>query len=233
VFTVHAIAQRVSRPLFDVASVKAGDAAGLQSFTLAGGRFFAENTPLREFIKYAWNITDWQLIGAPGWVDSERYTIEAKKPNAGLNIRRDDQLRQMMKSLLADRFSLVLHKEAKNGIVYALTVDKGGLKIPSLPFPADPSAHSGTQFNRFAFVADHSSMADVALILSQRLHYLVLDETGAQGAWSFVADFSNGDPPDVQYLISQLPGKLGLKVERRTGPTDIYVVDQVKRPEPN
>jgi len=67
-----------------------------------------------------------ELQGAPGWVTSDRYTIDAKaeKPETPEMMRGP-----MMQTLLEDRFHLKIHKETKDVPVYELTVAPGGPKL--------------------------------------------------------------------------------------------------------
>ena len=66
------------------------------------------------------------LTGAPAWIDSERYTIDAKPetPQTMPMMRGP-----MMQALLEDRFQLKLHRETREVPVYALTVAKNGAKL--------------------------------------------------------------------------------------------------------
>ena len=67
-------------PAFEVASVKpnkSGDGdsrLGIQP----GGRFIATNVSLRMLIRSAYQLQEFQIVGGPGWIDSERFDIMAK-----------------------------------------------------------------------------------------------------------------------------------------------------------
>jgi uncharacterized protein (TIGR03435 family) len=84
---------------------------------------------------------------APAWISSDLYTIEAKAEGAP---GQSAMLGPMMQSLLEDRFHLKLHREARNGPAYELTVAKGGSRlkinngtcsvdVPSAAVPRDPA----------------------------------------------------------------------------------------------
>jgi uncharacterized protein (TIGR03435 family) len=71
------------------------------------------------------------LAGAPAWVETETFTIEAKPEMPQTN----PMLRgPMLQALLEDRFQLKLHRETRDVPVYALTIAKGG---PKLTPPSD------------------------------------------------------------------------------------------------
>jgi bla regulator protein blaR1 len=124
-------------PKFDVASIKpAGGGSNLppdsvQLNWLMGsarasknGRF-SETVPLSLLIQLAYNVEDFQVLGAPSWTKSDRYAVVAKADgNANF-----EQMRTMLQALLADRFHLALRRETREIPVYELTVAKGGLKI--------------------------------------------------------------------------------------------------------
>lgn len=87
------------------------------------------------------------IEGAPAWISSERYTIEARADGTP---GQPMMLGPMMQSLLEDRFHLKVHRETRSGPAYELTVAKGGSKlkasagsceidVPPAAIPRDPS----------------------------------------------------------------------------------------------
>jgi uncharacterized protein (TIGR03435 family) len=68
---------------------------------------------------------DW-LKGLPGWVRSDKFTIEAKAEGTP---DRKVMLGPMLRALLEDRFNLKLHRATGEAAMYRMTVAKGGLKI--------------------------------------------------------------------------------------------------------
>jgi bla regulator protein BlaR1 len=87
------------------------------------------------------------IEGAPAWMSSDRYTIEAKAEGTP---GQPMMLGPMMQSLLEDRFHLKLHRETRSGPAYELTVAKGGPKlrassgscaidVPPAAVPRDPA----------------------------------------------------------------------------------------------
>lgn len=100
---------------FDVASIRLSDSASPASnslYTDRSGGLHVENYPLRGIILFAYDLRDFELTGAPGWIDTTCYDIVAKtetkteSPQTG-----DDQFRARVRSLLASRFGLVVHHE--------------------------------------------------------------------------------------------------------------------------
>jgi uncharacterized protein (TIGR03435 family) len=131
-------------PTFDAVSVKPGNSAepGMRIQFQPGGRFVATNTPLRNLIILAYQLPisagREAIIGAPNWVDTERYNIEAKAEAEGNPT--GEQNRAMVQSLLADRFKLAAHWETRQLPIYALVLSKAGKAGPQLvPHAADNS----------------------------------------------------------------------------------------------
>jgi uncharacterized protein (TIGR03435 family) len=69
-------------------------------------------------------VKDYQIQG-PDWLNSTRFDVAAKVP---LKIT-EEQGRQMIQKLLADRFNLTIHHDSKEHNVFALVVAKGGPKL--------------------------------------------------------------------------------------------------------
>jgi uncharacterized protein (TIGR03435 family) len=67
-----------------------------------GGR---RGVTARRIILEAYRLTPYQLSGGPGWLDTDAFDLEAKAETANGN-----QLRQMLQTLLAERFQLVVHR---------------------------------------------------------------------------------------------------------------------------
>ncbi len=67
--------------------------------------------------------------GGPGWINSDRYEIDAKAEGP----QSQGMMRgPMLQTLLEDRFKLKLHRETVEVPVYELTVAKGGIKMQEL-----------------------------------------------------------------------------------------------------
>ena len=117
------------RPEFEVASIKLNKSASFGGMLRPGpgGHFSAANIPLQLLITFAYNIKDFQLSGAPPWMASERYDIEAKaEGNPGF-----DGMRQLIQTLFEDRLQFKFHRETKDLPIYALVVAKAGKLHPA------------------------------------------------------------------------------------------------------
>lgn len=96
---------------------------------------------LTDLIVQAWQIKPHQLSG-PDWLSMERFDIQAKLPDGAV----EDQVPQMLRTLLADRFGLKTHTELRTLSAYALIVGKNGpngVKLQPSTLPPDPEPAKG------------------------------------------------------------------------------------------
>ena len=138
---------------FEVASVKPNksDAPPYSNFPLNagdfyvpnGGLFSAKNLPLVTYIFFAYKIQGNQaqslIPQLPGWVLTEHFDIEARADGNPTK----DEMRTMMRSLLADRFKFAVHFEKREVPVLAFVVAKPGKIGPQLQqHPSDENCQS-------------------------------------------------------------------------------------------
>ena len=140
VFAAGWVSAQISRPAFDVTSVKLNTHCapnGPGGGRSAPGRIDLECADLRDLILTAYGIYGnganpasgsfrMQVVGGPDWVDSTRYDIAAKPAGSP---PRSEMYGPMLQSLLEDRFRLKVHRETKEGPVYFLTLAKNGPKL--------------------------------------------------------------------------------------------------------
>jgi uncharacterized protein (TIGR03435 family) len=89
----------------------------------------------------AFDVKGFQIVGGPGWLDAARYDIVATTGKSG-DIS-DAELRPMLQALLADRFALKFHREAREMTAYSLTVVKNGPKLTAHQGAGYSSSSSG------------------------------------------------------------------------------------------
>src|SRR3954469_11907194 len=112
-------------PSFEAATIKPSDPASQGQYIRRqpGGRFSTSNMPVRELVRFAYGVQDFQLDGLPAWTSTEAYDITAKAagdqqpvlPGTG-----PDPLALMLRALLQDRFKLTAHRETREMPIYAL-----------------------------------------------------------------------------------------------------------------
>lgn len=243
--TVSLFAQTVAPPAFEVASVKPAGGGAVGLFTYPGGRIVANSLTLELLIEEAFSIQPFQLAGGPGWIRNDRYTIEARPPaSSGLSSAKpsppdnpNDEQRQLLQTLLADRFQLKVHRETKNGPVYLLV--KGGKEM-RLQEAKDKDARpwagglGGGRISGDGLAGVNISMGGLAARLSEYMGRPVLDQTGLTGSFDFKYDQVSDDPhPDVAAWIVTSLQALGLKLEASRGPVETIVIDHAEKPSEN
>lgn len=198
-------AQTAPELKFEVASVKpspppqAGQVnAGVH---IDGAQVHLAYLSIKDLIRMAYRVKDYQ-IQAPDFTSSDRFDISAKLPSASTR----DQVSEMVQSLLAERFGLKLHRETKEFPVYALVVDKNGLKMTESPADTDVSSvHVTTTSNSSGTtvdlgkgssftIGDHSleahklNMTNLADMLARFEDLPVIDSTATRGVYDFTLD---------------------------------------------
>jgi uncharacterized protein (TIGR03435 family) len=248
-------------PAFEVASVKSnrsGDLA-IRIDRPASDRFVAVNVPLRELIRFAYDLQDVRLAGGPDWIRSERFDIMAKSElalPAWSSTGPPMPLLLMVRTLLADRFGLVVHQETRDLPVYALLVAredrKFGPEITASKLDCESQAAQpacGMRIGPGQMVMSGTPMSQFALVLSNFVQRVVLDRTQLPGTFDFRLSWTpdripQGTPPpgapplppidpNGPSLFAALQEQLGLTLEATRAPLDVLVIDRVERPTPD
>jgi uncharacterized protein (TIGR03435 family) len=218
-------------PSFDVASIRA-DRTGVSgsSISRSGGRITLEHVSLRECIGFAYGIAigrDYQLL-APGWLDFEKFDIVATFPPDVSRAR----VREMLRTMLADRFALRTHYESKTIDSYALLAGRGGPKLTVESSRTDGAFIWGEG----RLTARAISMEGLSERLSGPVFKLgkpVVDMTGIQGVYDFilkwVPDDSIADGNSNPSIFTALHDQLGLRLESRKLSFSILVVDHADK----
>jgi bla regulator protein BlaR1 len=236
-----AFAQAQSARAFDVATVKPVEPDDPRtSIEIQGDRLIASAT-LKALIGFAWDVQDRDITAGPGWIGSIVYHVEGKSETL-LQQNALPQTRQMLQSLLADRFSLAIHRQTRDEPVYHLLLARGGAKLK--PSSENLAPRLGNGRGRIGGTAANTGM--LARMLSGRLGRPVIDKTGLNGNYDFalrwnpapgeVGDGPEDGPaadPGGPSIFSALQEQLGLKLESGRGPVEALVIDHVEKPDAN
>ncbi len=235
-------------PQFDVASIKATDPSAprpgrLQTIfvSTSPGRLTAKNATLKDLIKGAYGLDDYQVSGGLQWIASARFDVEAKT-TSGAN---RDQLLKMLQTLLAERFRLAVHRETKELAVYALVVAKGGPKFHALkPEEAAcwPACEGSPGKLNHLRQSDLPTLARYLTRLGSDLP--VIDKTGLTGHFGLDLDMEkimeaaqNGGPPTNAAIydatVNAMQDELGLKLTPAKASVEMLVIDHAEKPSEN
>ncbi len=194
-------------------------------------------TALR-LIQDGYGLSPHQISGGPDWVRDERFCIEAKSAGPA----EQDQLKIMLRTMLADRFKLVVRHETKEMPVYVMTVAKKGL-LRELK-PGEPTTGgitvqdlAGYEFRTQVdqsvapkVLVDRNTTQGFAAILSDfslELDRPVVDKTGLQGNYMFVMRWTDDD------FRGDLERQFGLRLEAQKAPLPTVVIESMEKPSPN
>jgi uncharacterized protein (TIGR03435 family) len=216
-----------AQPLsFEVATVKPNDPArnpGVTSGYSMNGNILQIVGSLDALIRYAYDVEDTQISGGPQWIDRDIYEVNAKMPAKAIPA----QLKQMMQSLLAERFQLTIHRETRQLPIYSLVVAKGGSKL----HPPDENV-TGSSWGATS-MRGTMDIASFAGHLTSSEHRTVVDNTGLKGYWKFDLHWAADDSTTEASLFTAIQEQLGLKLESTKGPVQVLVIDRAEKPSEN
>ena len=217
VLTAFTAAQSTSPakpPAFEVASVKpntSGDGRVLMT-PQPGGRLNLVNVPLRLMIRYAYRVQDFQVVGGPDWISTARFDVVAKAEGGNPS---QEELQLMLRSLLADRFKLVVRSDKSEMPTYSLVPARadgktgaqlrksdancGPASAPSAPPAPGQLPPCGFNLGFGNLKARGSTMAALASTLSTFAGRIVVDRTGLAGGYDV----------DLNWTPDQIPRPVG------------------------
>jgi uncharacterized protein (TIGR03435 family) len=247
----------VAQPSFEVVSIRVvppntPPTMREQDFTpvLPGGQYIDSRASLFFMIAFAYNVKNAavQMTGLPKWAVDASFAVTAK---AGPDFPKlpptenNEQVRLMLRTMLADRFHLQLHIENRQQRILKFEVAKGGIRIEEADPPVPPAKEGnvivvGANDGGGRMIGNKSTMAGLSRALTLVMNQPVVDETGLKGFYDFDVKWSGDGQPAgfgsaefVGPLISNLQSRLGLRVTKTTGPVEYWVVDHVELPTEN
>jgi uncharacterized protein (TIGR03435 family) len=247
-------------PNFEVATITPNNtnATSMQALIINGRKFLTRASSLGDLISFAYEVQSKQVVNAPDWLEKDRYDIEAVPEQEG--VPNPQQLRIMIKKLLADRFKLTFHHDQREMSAYVLSVGKEGPKLKDtqlkgpLPGIGIRPGNGGITLNMVnAKISDFTGFLQ-SLVLDRP----VVDKTGLQGHYDFQCTFSPDDSqfgghppqfpkqgnnadsgasdtaaPSAPSLYDALQQELGLKLAAEKTSVDVLAIDHVEKPSPN
>jgi len=235
---------------FEVATIRpSAPDEHARSLGWEGRHFLAHYTTMSQMVQFAYNLQAKQVVGAPGWLDSATYDIEAQavagEPTAA-------EFRLMMQHLLAERLGMKMHWEPRMMSAYALVVAKGGAKLQTAKTEdrAKEDIPPGVRIQRMQHlwmrvVGVGGTMPELAAEL-QRVEFdrPVVDRTGIKGEFDFKVTATStkpyfvGEAPDTSdaappSIFTALQEQLGLRLEPAKTAVQCLVVDAIERPSAN
>jgi uncharacterized protein (TIGR03435 family) len=214
---------------------------------MSGGRYELRTATMVDLIRVAYGVDAANVAGGPAWLDTDRFDVIAKVP---ARIQQQDAtpetLQPMLRSLLEDRFKLVVHNDTKALKGYSLTFVKSTpqLKVSkgagetgcSHPQDLQGAAPGTLAYNTYS--CHNMTMGTLA----QTLRMLapgyfganpVVDRTAMNGSWDFEIRWTPrgllaAAGSDGVSLFDSV-ARLGLKLDLQDVPIPVVVVDSVNQ----
>lgn len=228
---------------FDVASIKEWQpnqplprvAIGIR---FSKGSVYAPCSDLWSIVRYAYHLAFAAPInGLSTWAKTQcgpnAFSIDATMPLETT----EDQARQMMQSLLEDRFKMRVHWEKKDMQVFVLTIGPGGFKgkvfDPKTTKPVSLTCPEDDPFCSKFY--GRTTISQLVNSLSTPDGRLIIDKTGLTDTYetNFMWASDKAEASSLPSLPTVLREKFGLLMKPQTAPVDVLVVDHIERPSPN
>lgn len=188
-------------------------------------------------IEWAYGVQQSQITG-PEWIgaDDSHFDIQARADETSTL----DDMKAMMKTLLKERFGLEFHRAPKELTAYAMTIAKSGSKMKE----AAPDTKMERQNSAIGTVVKAMTMAEWGDFISGPLRMPVVDQTGLTGRYDFTLDFTPYLPGGEHVMkvdfdntngmiIQAMQDQMGIRLESRKLPVQMFVIDHVEKPSPN
>jgi uncharacterized protein (TIGR03435 family) len=236
-----------SAPAFEAADVHVSAKVRvpyMSSGGLRGTRYLVRQATMVDLISLAYDIDNEKILAGPTWLDTDRYDVSARAPSGST----PEQARLMMQAMLAQRFSLKIHKDSKEMPGFVLSTGSGK---PKMKPAADAAASQNCQGQpqnpspdavpQQVIDCHNMSMDDLARLAANIANGSGsgLNRTGLEGKWDFTLKWT---PPallaragsDGISIFDAFEKQLGLKLERGKTAQPVIVVDSVNEaPTPN
>jgi uncharacterized protein (TIGR03435 family) len=249
--------QAADKPAFEVASIKLSDPNPEQPMFIGmsadGAMVKYTNITLRDCIRGAYRAQDYQIVG-PEWMTKARFVITAKLP-AGTSA---DQIPEMLKNLLVERFRLEVRQEMKEQNVYALMVGSGGAKLRQAEVKQDSSApkalgpdgkprplmmYTYPPGGDVSITAPSATLNSLAGLISRFTARPIVDMTEIEGPYEFRLTFAAETdaglhtppadlaPPSAEHAPSVFDAvkQYGLRLQARKALVERFTVTHLER----
>jgi len=225
-------------PAFEVATIRPSgpDSAAMSLQRQPGGRLVTSSTPLTFLVSWAFGLGDGQLQGVPKGADAARFDIVAKAPTDNPP---GGELQLMLRTLLAERFGLVVHSEKRTLTAYVLSVDTGGPRVVLVNPPEQAAANPFSMTTPGVLRGRRVTAEMLAKALSSQLGAPVENDSKLAGSFDFTLEWrpdtaTVADDGTRAALFTAIRDQLGLRLDARRVPVDALIIDRLSlTPTPN
>jgi uncharacterized protein (TIGR03435 family) len=233
---------------------------------ISGNQIETRAIPLKFLINFAWGLNPGNqesIANAPKWLDTKKFDITAK---AGANVRVDkfasgnlinyEDLRNMMRAMIAERFQMKSHMEDRSVTAYTLVAANFKLKPTTDPTertrckegpgPDGKDPRIANPILNRLLTCQNMTIAQIGDALQRvangYIYNTVIDGTDLKGSYDFTLSFSsadkilptpgdaanNSDPNGALSVFDAVNKQLGLKLEKTKRPYPVLVIDHIE-----
>ena len=227
-------------PQFDVASIRLSPEGNKgHRYEWRTRQFRAYSVTVTDLIKFAFQLRDRQIKGAPAWTSEVKFDIAAQPDAPGLPT--EQQYHTMMRKLLVGRFGLHFQMDQLSFPVYALTRGTRELTLTKSDRSFGLDGHIAVKQEAEDTVIrfDSESMPELLGILMNFIDdRQVVDETGLTGSFTFSitvpsAALQSLDANERASAFLRGVQPLGLEIVRKKADLPVMTVNNIERPSPN
>lgn len=204
---------------------------------------------------------DFAIVGGPGDLLAERYDIQARLPDTAPDGQHFAMLRSLLAERFGLRVHTETRPTPLYALTFAredrrlgpdlrhtridCNAERERARRNGQPFttetaPRDARGRSvcwgtSTGIPGAQTLRNVGPLADLVRTVQGFVDRPITDATGLDGVFEWQLVFASGaqDNPDVSSVFTAVQEQLGLKLEPRTGPFDVLVIDAVARPTPD
>jgi uncharacterized protein (TIGR03435 family) len=246
------------RPRFEAASIKPNlsKEPGIMRKPTPGRAFYG-NAPVHIIVEEAYSTRPDRILNYPAWVDNEKFDITATySPD------QQRQVRQMLQTLLEERFALRVHREMREMAVYELVKARADGQLgprmrPStancVPQPGERSPCTlMIQEGRFRGTGTGWGNGEVLSLNIGVWDRPIIDRTGLSGAFDIDLEWTPdpgqsrstdsaaraaaavaATPGERTSIFTALQEQLGLRLQPTRASLEVLVIDKLERPTPD
>ena len=191
------------------------------------------NITLTMLLRTAFRVDTYQLSG-PDWMATTKYDVTGKIP-AGVS---QNQVPEMLQTLLAERLKLVVRRAQKDFDVYVMTVSKEGIKLKAKPADYEGSAFKNMTLMTMPFLASTLTPANGKPIIDRTElpgQFLLSEDQFTQALKLRFAEMRRGNSETNQAAeptgdtIFSFAQSIGLKIEAKKMSLPFIVVESVEK----
>jgi uncharacterized protein (TIGR03435 family) len=235
-------------PAFEIADIHPSPYSFASTYphhnTQGTDRYLVHKATELDMISFAYSLDKDHIFGGPTWLDFDRYDVTARQPPS----TPPDTSSLMLRTLLADRFKLVVHNDTRQMPAQILTA--ADTAKPKMKPAADTTAPSQCQFHppatpptpdgpmptSYSFTCRNITMEQFTKSIPSfgPGGLSIIDQTGLKGAWDFDVAYTMLPARNGFDLEHDLDKQLGLKLTLGQSPQPVLIVDKVNEtPTPN